>query len=369
MKWQAKICLVRIFSMAIALCPLTLRPFTMFAQSPAKLWSIDLAENKDFQKRLSVSEVLLDAPSLNFLNNYQIICGFYDGEKGGYNLSMPPSGYHVLEINANNGTFGRELDFRVVDDHSRALPTEDGGFTVFSGRELTKFSSTFVHGDSYSTLRERVGDSKGRSLVDIAPSLQTILLYDFGPEGLQGQWRWISTKDFSVTKSVEGSRALMIQASDTEAILDGFGNRQLLNSSTATPMCTRCNAYFITNDLLFIDKEESYVIQTVNGERRGVGKLNIQASDFTRAAHATRIAFLTGRYQGGGFPLQTHFSVLRGSVIVLDWNTNRRVEEFNIAEPVGNPSAGFTQAALALSPDGKYLAILLHHTLSLYRLP
>jgi hypothetical protein len=77
---------------------------------------------------------------------------------------------------------------------------------------------------------------------------------------------------------------------------------------------------------------------------------------------------VTGHYVGSGSPVQTNFESITGKIMVLDWNMNKPVAEIEVNEPAGNPSAGLTQMALALSPNGKYLAVLLHHTLSLYRL-
>jgi hypothetical protein len=339
------------------------------AQKPTQLWSIDLSADQDFHKRLTVLEVSLDAPSINFLSDSQIICYFYDGEKGGYNLSMPPSGYHVLEIGANNGAFGRKLDFQPVDDHSRALPTDDGGFVVFTGKELKKFNNEFAPGVSYPTPREQVGDALDRWLVDVAPSLQAILLYYHRPGDPQGRWTWLHTKDLTVVESFQSSLTAMIHASDTAAVFDGVGNQQLLPARKATVICERCDVHFLTNDLLFVDKEKSYDIQTLAGKQQGAGKLAIQALHFTRAAHATRVAYVTGSYVGWGFPIVTHLTSIKGKVTVLDWRTNKQVGEINVNEPLVNPSAGLTQMALALSPDGKRLAVLLRHTLTLYRLP
>lgn len=349
---------------ALALCTSAL-----CAQHPEKLWSVDLAADRVFQKRLSVLEVSLDAPSINFLSNSQIICDFYDGEKGGYNSSMPPSGYHVLEIDANNGAFGRKLDFQPVDDHSRALPTDDGSFIVFTGKELKKFNNEFTPGVSYPTAREQVGEVLDRLLVDVAPSLQTILLYYHRPRDTQGLWTWLRTKDFTVVKSFQSSLATRIYASDTEAIFDGVGNLQLLSAEESTALCTRCSAYFLTDDLLFLDEQKSYTIETTAGENRGKGSLGIGGGKLARAAHSSRFAYVTGGIVGWGFPTQTHFNKIDGKIRVWDWTTNKVIAEIDVNEPVGNPSAGLAQMGLALSPDGKSLAVLLHHTLTLYRLP
>jgi hypothetical protein len=342
-----------------------------FGQAPDKLWSVDLAKDEDFSKRLRVLEVSLDAPSINFLSNSQIICDFYDGEKGGYNLSMPPSDYHVLEIDANKGAFGRKLDFHPVDDYSRAMPTDGGGFVVFTGKDLKRFNNEFAPVVSYPTPREQVGDVLDRWLVDVAPGLQTILVYHGRPGDTQGRWTWLRAKDLTIGNSIQGPLAMMIRASDTGAIFGGGINEmQLLSvAGKSAAICARCNAYFLSDDLIFVDEEKSYIIETTTGENRRKGKLGIGGGKFARAAHSPRFAYVTGGIVGWGFPIQTHFNRVEGKIRVWDWNTNKVIAEIDVNEHAGNPSAGLAQMALALSPNGKYLAVLLHHTLSLYRLP
>ncbi|MGD0628888.1 MAG: hypothetical protein ABR987_06020, partial [Terracidiphilus sp.] len=54
-----------------------------------------------------------------------------------------------------------------------------------------------------------------------------------------------------------------------------------------------------------------------------------------------------------------HFIRFYEGLVGLSGSTNERTT---------NPSAGLSQMALALSPNGEFLAVLLHHTLSFYRL-
>jgi DNA-binding beta-propeller fold protein YncE len=78
---------------------------------------------------------------------------------------------------------------------------------------------------------------------------------------------------------------------------------------------------------------------------------------------------MTGHFKGHGLLYKTNFDSLTGRIVVLDWGANKEVAQLKLDEPAGNPSDGLSQSALALSPDGKYLAVLLHHTLTCYRLP
>jgi hypothetical protein len=147
---------LRLFDAAAVLGTFLFCASAGFGQSPQRLWSVDLATNKDFQEHLGVFEGAVNAPSIDFLSNSQIICGFYDGEAR--NINSPPlplPGYHMLAINARNGLFGQELDFHPVEDDAKTLPIYGGGFVVSTGRELSEFSNEFVPGIKY---REPSGD-------------------------------------------------------------------------------------------------------------------------------------------------------------------------------------------------------------------
>ena len=346
-----------------------LHPHSASIQSPTKLWSIDLGADRDFRKRLSVEEVSLSPPSVNFLNGSQIICDFYGGPIQGTGESSMSSGYHVLEIDAHTGKLGRKLDFRALEDNYRALPVADGGFMVLADDVLKVFSNQFVPKLSYPTPRVEGGKYFDRWLVDIAPGGQTALLYNHQPGREQGKWTWLRTAKLTAIRSVEGPLTRSIRASDTSGIFDGVDDRELLSTLKATVLCTRCRAFFLTDDLLFLDKGDTYSIRTIEGETRGEGNLGIGGANFNRAAQASRFVYSTGHYNGSGYPIQTHFDSITAKIRVWDWVTNKLIAEISVDEPAGNPSAGLSQMSLALSPDGENLAVLIHHTLSLYRLP
>jgi hypothetical protein len=345
-----------------------LRPRPLSAQSPVKLWSIDLGADKDFHKRLSILEVSLDPPFINFLNGSEILCDFYDEGKVGFNPSLTRHGYHVLEIDARTGAFGRKLDFQSVDDHSRAFPVADGGFVVLAGEELKKFSPGFAPGPNFATPIESPDHRPDLWLMDVAPSGHTLLLYHQRVGEKQGNWTWMRTTDLTSLSAVQGPLARTIKASDAAGI-GGIIDAELFSPGKTTVICDRCVANFLTSDLLFLDEEHEYSIETTVGKKLASGGLDVQALNFNRSAQTTRFAYSTGHYIGSGFPIQANFNTIAGKIMVSDWSTNKPIAEIDVNEPAGNPSAGFTQMALALSPDGKYLAVLLHHTLSLYRLP
>jgi hypothetical protein len=339
---------------------------SLHAQSPQQLWSIDLGQDKYFHQRIGTFEALINPPSISFLSDSQLICDFYDGARQGENVALPIAGYHVLEIDARRGKIGRELNFQPTYNFARTLPVDDGGFVVSTGNELLRFSNDFVPGVKHS---ESGWGTNDWLRVDESPSLQTILVYGKAPEDAHGGFTWLRAKDLSVITSVESPRLHWISASDSGAIFDSIANRELLSAARRDEVCKGCNAYFLSDDLIFVDNGTSYKIQTLDGVQRATGKLNVQALALARAAQVPRVVYVTGGYRGRGFPIQSHFDRLTGSLVVLDWNTNKRIAEIKVNEPVKDYSPGFTQSALALSPDGKYLAFLFGQSLTLYRLP
>jgi len=337
--------------------------------APTRIWSVDLYGDPDFLKRQIVSEVSLNAPDVSFINDSQIICSFYGGETMGYNPSLKPSGYYVLEINVNDGKTGRKLIVQSVDDHSRAVPVV-GGFVVLGGGEVRKFNSTFVPQSSYPTPIENPDHRPDVWLMDVAPDGHSLFLYSHRVGNPQGTWRWLDTGDLSVSRSMPGPLITIPRASDTSGVVAPMGMGDSLFSGTRTAqVCSQCDAQFLADDVLFLASEHSYAIKSLQGKSLGSGDLDVWASNFARSANSTRFAYSTGHYNGTGFPIQTQFKSVSSRTLVVDWSTNKPVAEVDTDEPVGNPSAGLSQMALALSPNGKLLAVLVHHTLSLYRLP
>lgn len=239
------------------------------APPPTLLWSIDLSRDPDFHKRIAANEVLLTPPTLDFLNQNELICSFYGGSWGDPGKYSPLNGYNVLEISPRDGAIGRKLAFNAFDNNNRTFLVTQGGFVVLAGDKLTKFNDRF----------ERL------------PSL---------------------------------------------------------------PMA---------------DVQNSKNYETVEEQRQLTGKLDAGSLHFSRSTQSPRIAFVTGHYLSHGFLYKTNAYGIIGRITVLDRKTNNIITEIDWTEPITNPSAGLNQMALALSPDGKYLAVILHYTLNFYRLP
>ena len=241
---------------------------------------------------------------------------------------------------------------------------------MFAGDELKKFSRHFEPGAMYSMKRLQGGRYFDRWRVDVSPTGDSILVYShLSGQDSSAMWTWLHTTDLTPIKSIEAPPTAAIQASDTAGIFFSADDEEVLLSGNKHVLCSRCKAYFLTDDMLFLDYGDTYSIESVAGKRQGNGDLGVGGANFTRSMRAPRFAYLTGHYVGSGAPLQTKFDAVTAKIRVWDWARDKVIAEIDVNEPAGNPSAGLSQMALALSPEGKYLAVLLHHTLSLYRLP
>jgi hypothetical protein len=352
------------------------------SENPVKLWSVDLSRNQDFQKRMQTPEVLLDPPIIDFINDKQIIVSFEDDDPWSPDPNRKPFGFHVLEVEANSGMLGRKLSFEVLTA-SQTMAASDDTFLVLAGEELKRFSNSFQQVAGLPTplklhgrpTEQTAGDRSFLNpryetwQMDMAPGGRVVVLaHSKGPRDTE--FRWLRTEDFTTVATTQVERFRWRMSAGNRAVLSSRNpDTMLISSSQQTSICARCaSAYFINDDLIFLDEGNKYEIRTVSGKTQASGKLNREAFPFHRAANATRFAYATGVYKGSGFPLQTHFAA-HMAVRVFDWSTMRRVTEIGFDEPEKAVSSGFKESAIALSPDGRRLLVLNDSMLNCYRLP
>ena len=370
-RWKWPILLLAILALAAWFILSRFSTSNSVAPPPQKLWSVDLSLDPDFRKRIETNEVLLAPPSLNFLNQDQIICGYYsrgplvEGEVAG-------NGYHVLEISSREGMFGRKLTFDAPEDGYRSLPVADGGFVVLAADKLTKFTNQFKPSVVLPAPRVMAGAAFDRWHIGVSPTGRTVLLYS-RRVGQNGEWKWLNSATLSTVTEVSSPGPAPdsdIEASDEAAIRNRYLDRVVFSAKGERQICPRCDAYFVNDQTFLIDKGTLYLIETEEGQKILTGKLDWGVSQFARSSFSSVIALTTGHYLYHGLPvIAQHWYAVAGTVLVLDWKTKKVMTEFSWKEPIANASAGLSQMALALSPDGTRLAVLLHHTLTLYLVP
>ncbi len=331
-----------------------------------KVWESDLGLNASYNKRLAASEVDLYPPAINFLDDSTIICGFYSGQLFVPGEEPKDSTYHVVGIDAVKGAISQEITVNAVSQSAKALPINGDRFVVFDGAHLQLFGNNFAPIPGYSDPTARVKFEPLRAKIDVTPNQERIVLfYGSNDGGFNAQW--LSANDFAEASRLTGVLSFFVGASG-DALLgyERNGGLVILHSDrTSRTSCANCGGEFINDKLLFVHDNTRYHIETIDGKMLVSGRLDLTAGNFTRSLFAPRIAYVTGAYTSS----TSQYTGISGDVVVFDWNTEQMVSELKWEEPITNPSAGLNQMSLALSPDGKLLAVLLHHTLTLYRLP
>jgi hypothetical protein len=361
-------------------------PRPALSQHLDKIWSIDLSQDADFQRRIEASQGRLRPPTLDFLNQDQIILAFDDNVPS-VDVPRPmPFRFYVINVEASSGQLKRRLAFDVVANTSQAQAIEGGNFLVLSGEALKKFSPSFEETGSWPTPLELHGqptEQRTRGYIyfnpryetwrmDIAPGgKEVVLVHVKGPKTMEVTW--LKTGDFATIATVDGqpSGQQGISAGNRGVWLFPYGwARLLLSSGQDSDLCDKCiRAYFLTDDLVFLDKRDKYEVKTLSGKKEAEGKLESGTSNFCRAAQENRFAYDTGSMRGSGFPLRTEFAPYM-EVKVFDWRSMKQIGKVSFDKPVirESVSSGFRQTAIALSPDGQRLAILMDSSLSLYKL-
>lgn len=349
----------------ILLLLVTAAPLTGQSQKPIKLWSTDLGSDSEFNKRLEVEEVLLTPPDVGILANGKLFCAFYSDGKVGFDLTLQTMRFHVLEIDAQTGAPGRRLDFRSSDDRARALAIGNGGFVALADDALTQFTDDFSAAAIFPA--PLAGTSRDRDfwLADPAEHGNEIVLYHRLAAEDRQEVIWLKSNDLTVLKK----QPALFGYGPFTATHEKYDVNSLQNS-----VCSGCIARYLANDVIFLDSPahfggaRRYLVKTTNGRVLMSGGLEEGAFDVSASLSSNRLAFLQWHYVGSGHINVTHFPAVAGEITVLDWGTKHSVGKIDLEGPTQNPSVGLQQSALALSPDGKYLAVLLHHTLTYYRL-
>jgi hypothetical protein len=352
------------------------------SHSSTLLWQTDFSALPDFAPRLSQSEMLLRPVSLDFLDNSELVMAFDDGGPSQASAEPVHLGFHVDEISAISGTLGRTLRFRTTNDLSTAKRIDGDRFMVSAAGKLTVYSNTFaalkvldapVSPSDLSASKNTGGSSPSEDIreswrMDVAPGDKTILVvHNTSPQN--AEMSWLSAADMSLVQVQTTKKWKEFRAADRGALLVDPLNAVFLSPGQQRVVCTKCNgAYLVTDDIVFIDYGDHFDMSELGGKAIMRGKLDVNVQNFARSANSSLIAYVTGAYRGYGLPLRTHFSSVRVDIRVLDWAKREQIANIRMEKPTGSESVGFSQLAIALSPDGRTLAVFDGRKLSGYRI-
>lgn len=325
------------------------------SQKAEKLWSIDLRTNPEYAKRLSSSQLSLTPASVVFAGDSRIILSFYDDLAHGYHRADPSENYHLIGISADDGVVRERLVFSTFDHEWRVHSIVSGGLLVIGNQKIMKYRSTLELQMTRTAPEIGLPDLYyERWMADCVPDGSEVVLYhSVGPN--KSEFIWMNTNDLSRVRAEPTEAHQVMRASNSEVI-------------TEKSVCDTCADYFLAGGRRFVDRGKKYEVRDTNGKSMASGSLRGGASHFARSMSSSRVAFIESVSRFNGIALFGFPSAIAERVTVLDWERNRRVAEIDLEERITNPWDGLKQSALALSPHGKLLVVLLRYSLTCYRL-
>jgi hypothetical protein len=256
---------------------------------------------------------------------------------------------------------------------------------VIFGNELLRFSSDMVP-LVRRTLPREMKVRNGLHYYDhwsfLVDCIRDTALLTHASLGGSADNRWISTKDLGDAETAHvgnflGSRVVLVgrqviftnsdpKSKKSTAMVEADGQ-------AVRPLCDGAVLASFGQSLLFLDRRQaaSHVVVNLQGQeiyerQRGFGSDRILAA--SGAVQANRVAFVYGALRGSlfsGWSSNDH-------IILLDADLKREIEVPNPSNkgvPAGDQAQVFNSLALALSPDGRAVAIAQSARVTLWVVP
>lgn len=350
-------------------------------QNATLAWKQDLSANANFAKRLMQNALLVQPPTIDFITDSEIVLSFDDGPRShSFRNIQPGPHFHILGIDADGGGKNAELIFQPNESAAQAEVTAGGRFVVLVNQKLEIYSSSFeklraipvgllvpdcpsVSCNGSDSLKP---SNYSRWQINSAPGGKELLVVH-ATSALESTLEWLETEQFTLIAHSSERTWKRVEAMSKGALLIDPLRVELQAQGNRRNVCQNCDAHVVTNDLLFIDKKNHFEIERVSGTPLASGKLDIYAPVVARSAVGNRIAYATGKYRGNGFPLLNHFTSVYVDVKVFDLTMMKEIASIRMEKRTSSESPGYSQLAIALSPDGNRLVILSDGILSCYR--
>jgi len=360
---------------------------------PAQRWAIDLNSSADVQDAGPIDANTRIILAFLGQNRFAVALLFPIRINGKFPPSRDEETWRALLLSVE-GTDGKIAhSFRFDDFHGEGANPDwlqmgvvnSDELLVNFGNQLVRFSSDLVP-LARRTLPREMKVRNGLHYYDhwrfLTDPLRVTALLTHVNVGGSADNRWISTRDlaeveashfgnFHSSRLVLVGRRVVFTNSDfkskkSTAMVEADGQ-------AARPLCDGAVFASFGKSLLFLHRRPaaSHVVVNLQGEeiyerKRGFGADTILAA--SGAAQSNRIAFVYGALRGslfGGWSSNDH-------IVVLDADLKREIEVPNLPDKgvhVGDQAQVFNSPALALSPDGRALAVAKGARVTLWDLP
>lgn len=386
------------------------QPPVQSSQKP--VWTFDLEKNSpSYAARMDrlkkVFRPSLPRPQLAFLDSKTLAVSFADGSWQDYpGTTRGLFHFRTFFIDTEKRALtGPTLSWPTPDDDSTLLPLADRGFIILAGNQLVRYSSDFSvekqasvpadpgnEGPEFENYNAVTVYQIGHWRAQEDPKEEVVILVHSGPDG--GSYFWIDPRSLKATASSTGegadnhisdtagqslglssriSRDTILPAS--QAVIYNSLNRPILATAHGSQqyLCSSFEpsfqATFASDDKLFFKylRDRKFRYALVDDQCRvllDLPGLNNGEVDAVSSA-GNRIAITERPPMRTSFLTRTVTTGLR--IRVWDLDPSSEVYELSFAQGKrGSVVGGMDDFAVALSPDGKMLAVLIDATLMVY---
>jgi hypothetical protein len=325
-------------------------------------------------------------PELAFLDEARLILSF--DEKSPI-AETPASGnvFSVLMLSALDGLTTRKLEIAAALGASATSPTADGDLVVLSGTSLKLYTNDFVLKKEVavtppicSKVLITPGDFRhfrciyNTQRLDVSPDQKRLLIRGDGSrrEGAMPlyRWSWFETNDLAPIGAWTALGGGDFRAGNQEFIAQaGLKPPNLVTERTREPVCSECQrAYFLTNDLRLETSDRTAELKNPAGLILYRTKLSDGVNEVAISRDNSLFAYVT--ISGGIGALQlSRQPKLNFKIHVCDWKDRREVTSisYQVVES-GEVITSGSQSAIAISPNGHTLALLVDSSLALFHI-
>lgn len=386
---------------------------------PKPVWTFDLQASPEYAARIErmrkVFRPSLPRPQLAFLNAKTLAVSFCDGSWQDYLANTSREFFHFRTFfidTEEHALTGPNLAWPTPDDDSALLPLADGGFFVLAGGQLIRYSSDFQlrkqtpvpahpenEGEEFETLNGRVNQiAHWNAKEDPEEKIVTLTHYVW-QKGTT--YFWIDPESLRVLGATSNNTdkrryAVALSRTPSPQVIGSFNPERMrtgaiLPASEAViynawgqPMIAYedgswqkfCSTFQISSSATFASDDKFFVHYSRDGKVRnalvnsdcrvlldlpGINNGEVDATSLS----GNRIAISERRFGGTSF-----FSRgMRAELKIRVWDLEPAGEVLKLTfsqEETGAVVHEVDDFGVAISPDGKLLAILVDSTLMLY---
>jgi hypothetical protein len=347
---------------------------SLAAQTAKLLWSLDLSNDPDFQKRPPVAWRALVSLDLNFVDNQTLALAFDNASDPYAESQSAANDFVIATIGVNQGKFEKRLRISARVGKSRSVSASDSTLITLIGNSISKLSadlsklteaklgclqdqaSSNQETDDHICHLENIG-------IDVTPGELQVSIRQKSSDAAV-KWIWMKPEDLSITRVWPGRWSEGYAAGNSAVILEqGRGVPSLATNDDSHPLCERCwHGYFVTDTVFLLDYGGSFQIIDSRGSKLAEGKLESPIDSLGRSRVASRFAYVTTA--GSLFSHSNH-----SHVHIFDWKAMKEIGGWEYTSRSQERDLGGTQTRIAISPDGRSVALLVNKTLLYYSIP